>query len=607
VAEIGQVIAGRYRLLELRGEDSISTVFRATDARGNRVVAVKILHPQFAADPDFIAEFRLQMRAAAALSHPNILTIYDFGTDPGPYIVSEYFDGQDLGSLLSHNGAVPPRRAANVGGVVAGAVASAHERGVVHGGLRSSSVLVTRDGTIKVADFGLARVIADAPSPVEDRFVDEACYMSPEQVRGRRATDASDIYALGVLLFELLTGRVPWDGETAAEIFAARRVEPIPQPSDYQAGIPAEIEAIEQRAVAIDPTSRFESATDMANSLEDTIAALDAMYTTTPPAADDEAETETTAQSDDMADTIIESVVPPRVATPVYRAAVPPVAVPPTAPIVPSRRPNPTARVNYSADAYVQPEGEPVAASSDQAQSGYSPDGAARRATRRINPVEAEPETYDEVTPVSAWAWVAGFLALFLVTLLGLTIFLWMNKNAPANDTVAVPDLVNLQYAQAQQLAQGVGLEIQPIYQPNNTKNPDNTVVSQDPSAGSFVNKGDTIKVTVVTGVPQVVVPTVRNLTESEALNALASVGLTAGNRTEAYDPTIPEGQIVSTNPRDGLSVLKGSSVDYVVSKGPEPTPTPTPSPTPSPLPTLAPTATPTAAPTPTPAPTATP
>ena len=566
MAEIGQVIAGRYRLVELRGEDAISTVFRATDAKGNRVVAVKVLHPELGADHDFIAEFRLQMRAASALDHPNILAIYDFGTEAaGPYIVSEYFDGQDLGSLLHQNGAVPPRRAANVTGVVAAAIAAAHERGVVHGGLRSSTVLVTRDGTIKVADFGLALVLADSPVPAEEKSVEEAWYMSPEQVRGRRATDASDIYALGVLLFELLTGRGPWDGETALEVLAARKADPLPRPSDFQDGIPSEIEAIEQRATAINPTDRFESATELANGLEDTVAALDAMYAAPAVAGDDEAElagevagTSVEPESTPVAVPILPArpVVPP--VLPVRQVAPPtPVPVPP---VVPSRRPNPTARVNYTPDAYAGPEVEDDLASSrgQAGQSGYSTDGSGRRVTRRINPVEPEPETFDETTPVSVWAWVAGFLALFLVTLLGLTIFLWINKNSPSNDSVAVPDLVNLSYNQAQQTAQGAGLQLQPIYIPNNTNNPDNTIVSQDPPAGNFLNRGDTVKVTIVNGSQQVLVPDVRNLTESDALNALSSAGLTAGNRTEAYDPTIPEGQIVGTNPHMGIQRAEG-------------------------------------------------
>jgi serine/threonine-protein kinase len=173
---------------------------------------------------------------------------------------------------------------------------------------------------------------------------------------------------------------------------------------------------------------------------------------------------------------------------------------------------------------------------------------------------------------------------------------------------VYAPDLVGVPYTDAQQTAQSYGLQLSVSATPtNNGSQTDNTILSQTPGAGSAMSRGDTIYVTVVTGTAQVVVPDIRDLTESDAINALTSVGLQVGNRTEAYDPTIPEGQIISSNPKVGLTVLKGTPVDYVVSQGPQPTPTPTPSPTPSPTPTATPTPTPTPIPTPTPTPIPTP
>ena len=278
MAEIGQVIAGRYRLMELRGEDAISTVFRATDSENGRVVTVRVLNHELAADADFVAEFRLAMRAAAGLSHPNIVALYDFGASASEaYLVTEFIDGQALGSLLQRNGPVPPRRAANVTSVVATAVAAAHERGIVHGGVRSGSVIVTRDGQIKLADLGLARAL-DESSVRPPLSVEEAWYQSPEQARGRRATDGSDVYALGVLLFELLTGRGPWDGETAEEVAKARLADPKQVPSAFQDGIPGDIDMIARKAMTAEPAGRFDSAGVLADSLDTAIARLDAEY-----------------------------------------------------------------------------------------------------------------------------------------------------------------------------------------------------------------------------------------------------------------------------------------------------------------------------------------
>ena len=626
MADIGQVIAGRYRLMELRDEDAVSTVFRASETENGRVVSVRVLRPEFGTDADFVAEFRLAMRAAAGLNHPNLVAIYDFGADgSNAFVVSEFVDGQELGSLLARNGPVPPRRAASVASVVAGAVAAAHDRGIIHGGVRSGSVLVTRDGQIKLADLGLARALAES-SLRPALSVEETWYQSPEQARGRRATDASDIYALGVLLFELLTGRGPWDGATADAVAKAKLADPMPVPSDFQGAVPAEIEAVDRKAMAADPTRRFDSAGALADALEAVITRLDAQLATQTE-DDAEAEQESRSAANVAPEPVLErqpyarpvvppipvvGAIPPIPPAPLARPVVSP-PIPPTAPLV--RRPNPTAHVTYAADAYAND----AAADDDFApaargRSGYSPDGTANRVTRRINPIEPEAEQFeDDAPPVSTWAWVAGFLALFLVTLIGLTIYLLISRGS-SGSTVYAPDLVNVSYSVAQQTVQSAGLQLSvSATATNDGSQTDQTIVSQNPASGAAMSAGGTIYVVVVSGTATVVVPDVRDLTESDALNALSTAGLTAGNRTEAYDPTIPEGQIVSSNPKTGVTVLKGTPVDYVVSMGPTPTAsptpssTPTPSPPPTPTPTPTPTPIPTAAPTPTPTPTAAP
>ena len=519
MAEIGQVIAGRYRLMELRGEDAISTVFRALDSQSSRPVAVRVLSLELGTDADFVAEFRLAMRAAAGLSHPNLVAIYDFGTDGSDaYVVNEYIDGQDLHSLLARNGPVPARRAASVTSVVATAVAAAHERGIVHGGVRSGSVIVTRDGQIKLADLGLARAVAEA-SLRPALSVEQAWYQSPEQARGRRATDASDMYAMGVLLFELLTGHGPWEGDTAEAVAKARLAEPNPAPSDFQAGVPAEIEAIDRKAMAPQAAARFESAGALAEELALTVARLSAPVDV---AAEDETEVEEGPEAEAVVAAETEAARSPYArpgtpAAPVVRAAplapppVPPLApppVPPSAPVV--RRSNPTARVTYAADAYAtNPAAQDEFPADPRGQAGYPPEGIPQRATRRINPIDSEPEPQDDDTSsTSTWAWVAGFLALFLVTLLGLMIYLLISRGS-SGSTVYAPNLVNVLYSDAQQTAQAYGLQISvAATATNNGSQTDRTILSQNPAAGMAMNRGDTIFVTVVTGTSQVVVPT---------------------------------------------------------------------------------------------------
>ncbi len=618
MAEIGTVIGGRYRLMELRGDDNVSTVFRAVDSQDQGEVVVKVVKPDLADDPDFEAEFRSSMRAAAGLRHPNMVAVRDFGVDAGEvFAVYELVNAQELGALLQRNGPVPPRRAANVTSVVAAAVAAAHDRGIVHGGIRSDRVLVTRDGQIKLADFGLAHAVAESPAfvPASAR---EAAYLSPEQARRHRATDAADVYALGSLLFELLTGRHPWDGDTADQVFANRRSDPNPSPAEFQEGIPAEISTIDVKAMAPDPAGRFDSATALGDMLEAAIAAQDARLASAgepegeavaapPPIVEPlpGAGSFAAAPTPPPAPASASSVaLPPRPQV----VAAPPLAVPPAAPQgvpVPSRRPNPTARVTYSPDSYATPDTVEQTAPREP----YA-EAANQRGIRRINPLEPEPEPVeeDEVTPMSMWAWVAGFLALLLITLIGLTVFLLLNRNSPSTSVVYAPYLLNLPFSQAQQSAQSSGLSIAVVdTKPNNGSQVDQTVLSQDPAAGSPMQRGDTINVTIVQGSAQVAVPNIISLTESDAINALTSAGLKVGNRTTANDPTIPEGQIVSSNPHAGVSVQIGSSVDYIVSLGPSVTPTPAPTDTPVPTPSPTPEPVITPAPTPSPTPTAVP
>ncbi len=600
MADIGRTIGGRYKLVEDLGEDEISTVFHAQDLESKTAVALRVLRPELAADQDFVAEFRLQTRAAARLDHPSITAVYDFGGDEkGVDLITELVEGQTLGALLQRNGPVPPRRAASVTSIVADAVAAAHEQGLVHGGLRASKVLVTRDAEVKVGDFGLARALTECATP-PPFDTEQTVYASPEQLRGRRATDASDIYALGALLFELLTGHYPWPGETPQEIAAEREANPLPSPSEVRSGIPSEVEAICRKAMAPDVTRRYQSAAALTDALQQAIEHLDAAPEASAAAAAPFVE-EYEPEPEPETPSAPVRPVPPARPLPVA----PPPATLPSAPVV--RRANPLGQGAYSPDDYavapqqvrssrsVAPLNAPETRYSTSAQAGLGLDAAGR--ARRINPAEAEPELLpEEERETSMWAWVAVCLALLLVTLLGLTIFLLLNR-APAGDTVYAPDLTDLPLSTAQQQAASLDLKLLVrTFEPNNTTKDDNTISGQDPEAGKPMQRGGTIEVTV-RGPQQVKVPNVVALTEADARNALSSAGLSIGTRSDAYDPNVPEGNVVSTNPKAGDIVERGKSVDYVVSMGPEPTPTPTPSPTPEPTPSPTPGESPTASP----------
>jgi serine/threonine-protein kinase len=269
VAALGDVLGGRYRLVELLGQGGMATIYRATDAQLGREVAVKVLHPQYGRDPDFVARFKQEAQAAASLSHPNIVGVYDFGTDAdGPYIVMELVDGEDVATLLARNGPLPPRQAARLAAEVAHALAAAHGRGIVHRDVKPGNILVSSDGRVKVADFGIARAWADARLTLPGVTLGSVHYFSPEQALGEQATEKSDIYSLGIVLYELLTGRRPWEGDNAAAVAMARISAPPPLVSDVRPNVPPVLEAIDRKALSPDPAARYPTADAMADALE---------------------------------------------------------------------------------------------------------------------------------------------------------------------------------------------------------------------------------------------------------------------------------------------------------------------------------------------------
>jgi serine/threonine-protein kinase len=213
LAEIGTTLGGRYRLVELLGQGGMATIFRSTDLQLGRDVAVKLLRSEYLRDPDFSSRFRSEARAAASLSHPNIVGVHDYGEDPsGPYIVMELVDGEDLATILRANGPLPPRQAARVAAAVARALAAAHAKGIVHRDVKPGNVLIGRDGQVKVADFGIARAVAEAALTLPGTALGSVHYFSPEQARGEPTTAASDIFSLGIVLFESLSGQRPCGG-----------------------------------------------------------------------------------------------------------------------------------------------------------------------------------------------------------------------------------------------------------------------------------------------------------------------------------------------------------------------------------------------------------
>jgi serine/threonine-protein kinase len=337
---IGRLISGRYRLIAPLGEGGMATIWRAVDEQLDREVAVKILRPQFSADPGFAARFKQEARSAGGLSHPNIVSVYDYGTDGADgeqYIVMELVEGRDLASILSERGALSVDDSVRIAIAVASALEAAHRKGIVHRDVKPGNILITDHGDVKVTDFGIARAVSEASMTVTGTTLGSVHYFSPEQARGDEVTGASDVYALGIVLYEMLAGRRPFEGDSAAGVALKRLNEDPPPPSTFRP-VPSGLSAIVMRALQREPADRFPDAGSFAEALrlwqKDPAAAAGAMAAMPAVGGDEEPGQAPLPPSGEPT-----VYVPPRVTLPADRAAgtgrQPPGRMPP--PAAPSR------------------------------------------------------------------------------------------------------------------------------------------------------------------------------------------------------------------------------------------------------------------------------
>jgi serine/threonine protein kinase len=266
----GSVIAGRYRLEAPIGAGGMAEVFRAFDTTLDRPVAVKILAPQYAKDPGFVDRFRREAQAAARLNHPNVVGVYDSGSDDGThYIVMEFIEGRTLADFLSKGGRLAPPKAIEIAERIADALEAAHAQGVIHRDIKSANVMVTRSGVVKVMDFGIARIAEGAENVTQTAAVlGTASYLSPEQAQGRPVDARSDIYSLGVVLYEMLVGVPPFTGDTAMAVAYRHVHENPPLPSSKNMDVPPALDAVVMRALAKNPANRYATAVEFREDLE---------------------------------------------------------------------------------------------------------------------------------------------------------------------------------------------------------------------------------------------------------------------------------------------------------------------------------------------------
>ncbi|GAA4108392.1 Stk1 family PASTA domain-containing Ser/Thr kinase [Nocardioides fonticola] len=535
----GRVLDGRYRIEGLIARGGMARVYTAHDERLDRTVAVKVMRADLGDDEQFAARFVREARAAARLSHPNIVAVFDQGEDDGTvFLAMEYIPGRTLRDVIAAEAPLSPARALAVLEPVVSALAAAHRADIMHRDVKPENVLLADDGRVKVADFGLAKAIsADTSHTATGILIGTVSYVAPELVVHGTGDARADVYAVGVILSELLTGRKPHQGESPIQVAYKHVHEDVPPPSRVVPSIPPYLDALVARATARDVTQRPADAGVLLRHLHLVQQALAAGVADDPDLTADltprvVSGTAELVGLEEIRERLVEEDDPlalPDLGEHTQRLA----AMAPAAGATGSAVTAATAAVT------VRPVGpiEPVA-----------PLPPPRRRRRR------------------------GPLALFLAVLLAVAVGVGAWWFGYARYT-SLPSVLDLTQAQATSKLQDAGFEVEigtPVYSDDVAKG---RVVSTDPDPGSRVLDGDTVTLVVSLGVEQYPVPKLAGLTLEAATKALTDTKLEVGLVTRAYSETVAEGEVISSDPAAGEQLRPGAAVDLVVSKGRRPIP----------------------------------
>jgi beta-lactam-binding protein with PASTA domain/tRNA A-37 threonylcarbamoyl transferase component Bud32 len=566
VATEQRLLGGRYQLGEVLGYGGMAEVFRGRDIRLGRDVAVKVLRADLARDPSFINRFRREAQAAASLNHPAVVSVYDTGEeDATPYIVMEFVDGRTLRDVIRQDGRLMPRRALEIVAAVCAALEYSHRAGIVHRDIKPGNVMLTPTGDVKVMDFGIARALAATAATATQTaaVMGTAQYLSPEQARGELVDARSDVYSTGVLLYELLTGAPPFQGDSPVAVaYQHVREEPVP-PSDVDPDLPASLDAVVMKSLAKNPANRYQSAGEFRADLERALAGQ--RVEATPLLRDDRTVVLGAAGGAAAATSVL-------------------------APVGDERRRRGRGWVYallallvilvFVAAAYITRSLFSGGSSTATVPSlvGKTLPQAEALLTRAHLRLGSE-NTYAEGTHNDT-------LAQGLIFAQSPFPQAAVNKNTAVNvdisggtETTSVPNVVNenITNAEAALTAAHLNYTVTMVTQP---KAGSGTVVAQNPTGGT-VHVGTPVALTVANG--KVQLPNLAGELLSSAENYLVSQGL---QYTVSYtdQPGAQPDTVVSTSPTGGTQVPVNSSVVLVAQQlPPSPSPTPTPTPTPTP------------------------
>jgi eukaryotic-like serine/threonine-protein kinase len=545
-----QVVDNRYRIVKPLGAGGMAEVYLAHDNVLQRDVALKVMSGRYAGDEEFVERFKREAQSAAVLSHPNIVSIYDRGESENGtyYIAMEYLCGGTLKDRILKRGALPPRTAAAVALQIAEALQAAHEAGVVHRDIKPHNVLVTEAGNVKVGDFGIARAASSSTMTRTGSILGTAHYISPEQAMGEPVGPQSDLYSLGIVLYEMLTGTLPYDAETSIGIAMKHVNGHLIPPRELNPEVPRGMNAVVMRLLEKNPGDRYADAEELMEDLEKVLQGLE-------PAAVSKTREINRLTPAGMAQTNVMSA-PPEPTRDKRRRRRSPLPVLLVLLLL--------ALVGGLAYAVPQLAAEDIEvpdlvgyASVEEAQGRVGEDFEVEVEDDNIESREAVGTIVDQSPQ-------AGRTANQ-----GSTIYVDISGTQIAD----LPDVEGEARNEATQTLEEAGFEVREETEESTAEN-EGYVIGQDPrgGGGATAEVGSTVTITVAEGVATVSVPDLSNLTPSRARQELEDAGLKLGSRTEQSSSQVSRGQIISQNPSAGTEAEEGSSVDITVSSGPRQT-----------------------------------
>ena len=564
---IQRILARRYELQELIGGGGMADVYKAQDKLLDRAVAVKILHQQYANDAEFVEKFRREATAAAKLAHPNIVNIYDVGEDGGSqYIVMEYVSGPTLKEVIQQKGCLEPIEAVRIAKEIASALESAHRNNLVHCDIKPHNILVMPDGHIKVTDFGIARAVSASTMTYSGSVMGSVHYFSPEQAKGTVITTKSDVYSLGVVLYEMLTGKLPFNGETSVSI-ALKHLQEEPVPiRQLNPSIPPVLEAIVQKAMSKDPADR-PSSTELYADLNQAKSMLA-----------DRGISQEAVSNDPFATRMIPRITPEMMAE--------------------QRSERPANKPIGSREDY-QPQYPPQEEKSIFKSKSFIavlvgillmgffvgsflsfgkfwssaeinvPDVVGKSSVvaqqiledknLRVKIVEANDDSVPAGQVVSQYPEAgAKVKEQRLVTI----------TVSKGGQELTMPDLKSMSRSNAEEKLKKMGLKLGAVFE-ENSKEPAGTVINQDPRSGSKITKGQTVDITVSLGEKkrEITVQNYTGLSVDSAKSNLEANGLSLGGISEEAS-TRPKGTVIGQSPSAGSTTTEGGSVSLIISSG---------------------------------------